>query len=224
MQFKIPLKYSDLNLGQLMTLHTESDPYKRVSACSDVTLEQLREARLKDVQRADEYLKTILSEERGKHLKKIKVKGEQYGFIPNWSEFSLGEWIDIEEYCGDFWNNAHKVASILYRPIVRSQGDVYTIEKYTTKEDAEIFKEMPADIFGGCMLFFSTSRRELLSTMKSSLMEGIDHQIHLLRSGIGMPSSTPYQVRMSSKWMRFLTYLSGLLSPILPSKKTLTIK
>ncbi len=224
MQFKIPLKYTDLNLGQLMTLHTETDKYKRVSACSNVTLEQLREAKLKDVQKADEYLKTILSEERGRHLTRIKINGESYGFIPDWSSFSLGEWIDIEEYCEDFWNNAHKVASILYRPIDRQQGDAYTIKPYTAKEDSEIFKEMPADIFGGCMLFFSTTRNELLSTMKSYLMEGVEHQMHLLRSGDGIPSSTLSQEKTSSRWTQFLTYLSELFSHILPSRKTLTIK
>ena len=170
MTFKVPLKYADLTLGQLMILQTEEDRFKRVASCADITIEELRTAPMSDVIKADEHLKRIADEETGRHLKVIELNGQQYGFIPNWQEFSLGEWIDIEEYSGDFWNNAHKIMSILYRPLLRRQGDAHTIEKYTSKEDSEVFKQLPADLFGGCILFFfefkenTTSHYEVLFT------------------------------------------------------------
>ena len=154
MTFQVPLKYADLTLGQLMTLQTEEDKFKRVASCANITIEELRNAPMNEVIEADKHLKRIADEETGRHLKVIELNGQQYGFIPNWQEFSLGEWIDIEEYSADFWNNADKIMSILYRPLLRQSGDAHTIEKYTAKEDSEAFKQIPADLFGGCILFF----------------------------------------------------------------------
>lgn len=222
MTFQVPLKYADLNLGQLMTLQTEEDRFKRVASCANVTIEELRDAPMSDVIKADEHLKRIAEEETGRHLKVIELNGQQYGFIPNWQEFSLGEWIDIEEYSGDFWNNAHKIMSILYRPLVRRQGDVHTIEKYTAKEDSEAFKLLPADLFGGCILFFLNSRRTLLHTMKSSLMKVAESLTNSAVNGDGIQVSIPSQEKTFKGWTRLLRRVWGLFSRTSHSSKTCT--
>lgn len=220
MTFKVPLKYADLNLGQLMTLQTEEDRFKRVAACADITIEELRNAPMAEVTQADEHLKRIAEEETGRHLRVIELEGKEYGFIPNWQEFSLGEWIDIEEYCADFWNNAHKIMSILYRPILRRQGDAHTIEKYTTKEDSEAFKLLPADLFGGCILFFLSSKTTLLHTMKSSLMKEAERLTNLAINGDGILLSTPSQGRILTIWTRLQRRVWGLFSRTLHTSKT----
>ena len=220
MTFKVPLKYADLTLGQLMTLQTEEDRFKRVAACADISLEELRAVPMAEVTQADEHLKRIAEEESGRHLKVIELSGQQYGFIPNWQEFSLGEWIDIEEYSNDFWNNAHKIMSILYRPLLRRQGDVHTIEKYTAKEDSEVFKLLPADLFGGCILFFLSSRTKLLHTMKSSLLQTAESLTNSAINGDGILVSTPSQGKASTIWTRLQRRVWGLFSRISPISKT----
>jgi hypothetical protein len=222
MTFKVPLKYSDLTLGQLMTLQTEEDRFKRVASCADITIEELRTAPMAEVIQADEHLKRIKDEETGRHLKVIELNGQQYGFIPNWQEFSLGEWIDIEEYSADFWNNAHKIMSILYRPLLRQQGEAHTIEKYTAKEDSEAFRELSADLFGGCILFFLNSRRTLLLTMKSSLMAMAQSLTPSLLNGDGILSSTLSQEKTFSRWTLLRRRVSALFSRISPTSKTST--
>ena len=224
MQFKIPLLYSDLTLGQLITINTEDDPFKRVSACANITIEQLRKQPKKVVSEADDHLKKIVEMETGKHHKIIDLDGEEYGFIPDWSEFTLGEWIDLEEYTKDFWGNALKIASILYRPIDRRQGKAYTIKPYTAKEETEVFSQLSAELFGGMLLFFSTSRRKLLHTLKSSLVEGVASQMNSLSDGVGIQPSTPLQESNSSKWMKSLSSLFGSYSRISLSSKTSTSK
>lgn len=211
MEFKVPMKYADLNLGQLIIIHTEDDPYKRVAACANVTLDELRGLPMGTVNKADEHLKWIAEMESGRHLKTIELNGVNYGFIPDWNELSLGEWIDIEQYCSDFWVNAHKVASILYRPIDRKQGDIYTIKKYTAKENAEVFKLMPAELFGGLMIFFLNSRNQLLSTLKSSLLSEVKRLTNSAINGGGIPSFTASQVKTYSRWTKLRGYLYGLL-------------
>ena len=222
MTFKVPLKYADLTLGQLMTLQTEEDRFKRVASCADITIEELRTAPMSDVIKADEHLKRIADEETGRHLKVIELNGKQYGFIPNWQEFSLGEWIDIEEYSGDFWNNAHKIMSILYRPLLRRQGDAHTIEKYTSKEDSEVFRQLPADLFGGCILFFLSSKRTLLRTMKSSLLRTAESLTNSALNGDGIPASTLLQGKTSNVWKRLQRRVSALFSRTSPISKTST--
>lgn len=222
MTFKVPLKYADLTLGQLITIQTEEDRFKRVASCADVSIEELRDVPMSEVTQADEHLKRIAEQESGRHLKVIELNGKQYGFIPNWQEFSLGEWIDIEEYSGDFWNNAHKIMSILYRPILRRQGDAHTIEKYTAKEDSEVFKQLPADLFGGCILFFLSSRRTLLHTMKSSLMEVAESLTNSAVNGDGIQVYTPSQGKIYKGWTRLLRRVWGLFSRTSHSSKTYT--
>ena len=222
MTFKVPLKYADLSLGQLITLQTEEDRFKRVASCADITIEELRNAPMTEVTQADEHLKRIAEEETGRHLKVIELNGQEYGFIPNWKEFSLGEWIDIEEYSNDFWNNAHKIMSILYRPLVRRQGDAHTIEKYTAKEDSEVFKQLPADLFGGCILFFLSSRTKLLHTTKSSLLMAAESLTNSALSGDGIPAYTLLQGKTSNVWTRLQRKASGLFSRTSLSLKTST--
>ena len=221
MQFRVPLKYSDLTLGNLITIHTEEDRFKRVAACANISLEQLKKQPLKVVEEADEHLKKIAEMESGKHLPIVNIDGEHYGFIPDWNEFTLGEWIDLEECTNDLWSNALKMTSILYRPVKRQQGEAYTIHPYTAKEDPEVFRNLSAELFGGMMLFFSNSRRKLLHTLKSSLVEVAQAQMNSLNDGAGTQPSTPSQMRTSSKWTKLVNSLSRSYSRILRSSKTL---
>ena len=220
MQFRVPLLYSDLTLGNLITINTEEDPYKRVSSCANISLEQLKKQPLKVVREADEHLKKIAKMEIGKHLPIIDIDGEHYGFIPNWDEFTLGEWIDLEECTKDLWSNALKMTSILYRPIKRQQGESYSIHPYTAKEDPEVFRNLSAELFGGMMLFFSSSRSKLQHTLKSSLMEVAREQMSSLNDGAGTRPSTRLQMRTSSKWTRLVSSLSRSYSRISHSLKT----
>jgi len=67
----------------------------------------------------------------------ITIDGEQYGFIPNLSKLTTGEYIDLEEYCKQPIENLHIIMSILYRKIKLKRGDRYSIEVYNPDE----FKE-----------------------------------------------------------------------------------
>ncbi|MCH9838847.1 hypothetical protein K0U83_24490, partial [bacterium] len=96
----------------------------------------------------------------------------------------------------DFWKNAHKVMALLFRPIAREWGNRYEIEPYTAKEDAEAFLDMPADQVAGALLFFSTTKSELLSTLQSSLIQAAMKVATTSgRSGGGILSSILSRVR-----------------------------
>ena len=51
-------------------------------------------------------------------------QGKLYGYS-SIKKCSLGEYIDLETYCKDMENSMHKVAAILYRPIISTTKEKY---------------------------------------------------------------------------------------------------
>ena len=222
MKLHLPANYEDLTLGHLMVLETTDDPVKRVQAVTGLSFAELRRMPQALIMEANAHLDILQKQEVAKHLTTFELNGTTYGFIPDWENFSAGEWIDMETYTKDFWKTAHKAMSILYRPLDRKWGDTYTIEEYTAKEDADVFKDMPAPLVAGALLFFWTTERALLSSLQSSLLKATTEAMSSLSSGGGIPYSTHWLVRMSSRWTRLRSYLWATLSRILPTSKTST--
>jgi hypothetical protein len=64
----------------------------------------------------------------------FKMKGVEYGFIPKLDDISLGEYVDLDAFLGD-WDNMHRAMAVLYRPIDKKYGDKYSIK--TMKQEME---------------------------------------------------------------------------------------
>ena len=202
MELKLPHRWSDLSLGELQVMMTADNPLEKISICSGYSVEKLRAMPQKLIEAASAHLDNLLTQETARHEKVVEMDGKRFGFIPNWDEFTAGEWIDMENHLEDFWANAHKITALLYREVTYELGDKYEIKKYTAKEDASIFEEMPADLISGMLLFFWTSRNQLLHDMQFSLLEVADKAIQSAKNGDGIISSTPSQGKTSSKWTR----------------------
>lgn len=195
-KLSLPATFADLTLHHLQVLETSDDPMTCVGAVTGTDWEELREMPRALIQEAYNHLQTLRKAETQRHLETFELNGTRYGFIPNWDEFTAGEWIDAEQMCGDFWKNAHKVMALLFRPVTREWGTRYEIEPYTAKEDAEAFLDMPADQVAGALLFFSTTRNALLSTLQSSLIQAATKVATTSgRSGGGTLSSILSRVR-----------------------------
>jgi len=202
MELKLPHRWSDLSLGELQVMMTADNPLEKISICSGYSVEKLRAMPQKLIEAASAHLDNLLTQETARHEKVVEMDGKRFGFIPNWDEFTAGEWIDMENHLEDFWANAHKITALLYREVTYELGDKYEIKKYTAKEDASIFEEMPADLISGMLLFFWTSRNQLLHDMQFSLLEVADKAIQSAKNGGGTISSTPSQGKTFSKWTR----------------------
>lgn len=216
MELRLPHKWSDLTLGELQVFMTSENELEKISICSGKSVEQLREYPQKLIEAASAHLGQLMNQETARFEKVLKMDGKRFGFIPDWDSFTAGEWIDLETYLSDFWKNAHKVVSVLYREITYELGEKYEIKKYTAKEDASIFEEMPADLVSGMLLFFWTTRNELLLDMKSSLLEVAEKAIRSAKNGAGITSSTPSQEKTFSRWTRLRNSLFKSYSSISP--------
>jgi hypothetical protein len=117
-------------------------------------------------------IKTMIDTEPDKEefRKTFMFKKEEYGFVPNLSGISTGEYIDLENYCKNPIENLHIIMSILYRKVTFKRNERYTIESYNPDEfKEEIFKECPMDIALSSLGFFLTLGERLAMTSHSFL-------------------------------------------------------
>jgi hypothetical protein len=108
-------------------------------------------------------------EEKPKLVTKFKMKGVEYGFIPKLDDISLGEYIDLDSFLGD-WENMHRAMAVLYRPIESKYGDKYSIVDYEAA-DGEVMKDMPLEAAISSIIFFYHLGIDLSQAMMNYLEE-----------------------------------------------------
>ena len=122
------------------------------------------------------------------HVEKFTLNGIQYGFIPDFDEISLGEYIDLDNNISS-WAEMHKAMNVLYRPIKIKKGDKYSVEDYDLS-NPEALKDMPLDAAIGAVFFFLNLGLELSkhTILYSNLeeMEDIQEQLILEENGVGI--------------------------------------
>jgi hypothetical protein len=212
MKLRLPARFEDMTLGMLQALETSSDMLTCLEAATGQPKEQLRQLPHNLLEEGYNHLLEVRAREVANHTPTFALDGVEYGFIPKWDEFTAGEYIDAEQYSADFWPNAHKLMSVLFRPIERTWGDSYTIAPYTAKEDAERLKMMSADKVLGALLFFCSTKRELLTTLQSSLIATGMGRTPSPRSGVGTRSSSRLRGSRILKWMRSQGHRWGIYS------------
>lgn len=222
MKLSLPATFSDITIKGMMTIRTQEDATEWLSVCGNVSREYVKRMPLHLFERAKAHLVEAIELEEPNHPTKIKVDGVEYGFIPDWSAFTTGEWIDIEMWAEDFWANADRIMALLYRPVKRKWGKRYEIAAYTAKEDRETFHGVSASYFAGAMLFFCNSRNRLLRDLQVSLTTVVEESMNSVESGDGMTTSTRSQGVTLPKWMRSRRSRLKLFSNTLPISKTYT--
>lgn len=188
MKIAIPEKWKDVHLSEFREAMMTEDLNKQVAALSGLETKQLRKAPAVLLTAAKKHVQYLLENEEPRYEPIIELAGTKYGIIPDWKRMTTGEWIDLENLLKDFWQNAPKIMSILYRPLTFQVGKKYDIEPYTSREDTEAFDTMPADIVSGALLFFwSTAMSAQTNTPHSSQTEEDQHQSSQ-KSGAGITS------------------------------------
>jgi len=102
-------------------------------------------------------------------IRRFSLKGQEYGFIPNLDEMTLGEYVDLDTFIGDT-DNLHRAMAVLYRPIEQKNRHNYNIVEYKGA-DTEVMKDMPLDVAFGAMLFFYRLGMDLSEAMMNYLEE-----------------------------------------------------
>jgi len=131
-------------------------------------------------------------EEKPDLVKSFYLGGVEYGFVPDLDEITLGEYIDLDTYMGD-WENIHTAMNVLYRPIKQKLSDKYLIEDYNV-ETKDLLLQMPMDAVFGSIIFFYRLGIELSQTMMNYLENKEEKQLldvlDLQRNGDGIQAFT----------------------------------
>lgn len=102
----------------------------------------------------------------------IEIDGVQYGFEPDLSRMPYGAYVDISKYQSIAIDKQWaEIMSILYRPVIKTSGQLYDIAQYEGKIDGDKFMEVPMDVHFGALFFFVTLLKDLQNDTLKSLTD-----------------------------------------------------
>ena len=200
-QYNIISKWSDVTLESWLKLieaetgSKTNEALETITALSDIPKQLVKELGIKDVAVIMSKIAELQVEQDSSLKRIIEVEGKEYGFHPDLSEITLGEYADLETFIKKgIENNMPEIMAIFYRPIT-AKGDngVYTIEAYDGNISirAEQMKKMSAEQVQSALVFFWNSGNELSEILPSFLMEQLKKmeknlQVnHLPKNGVG---------------------------------------
>lgn len=140
MELIVPDSLSDITVKQYRDLSnidlaqdTTEWMAQSISILCNIDAEIVAKLTINELDRIGKVINKLTdSDQNNQELqKKIEYKGKRYGFHPNLSKLTVGEFADLETYCnGGYFDNLNEIIGILYRPIVNEGGEFYTIEDY----------------------------------------------------------------------------------------------
>ncbi len=212
-KINVPSKLAEITLGQyqkfskIYTKEIDQDflQKKMIEIFCGIPIADVDKIKYSSIQKVVQVI-TKMFNERPKLKKIFSLKGVDFGFHPQLSEMTFGEFVDADTFSGD-WKTMDKAMSVLYRPVKDTLNDRYLIEDYDG-ETKEFMKQMPLDIAFGAIFFLSNLRNELMQTILNYSVKEMKkitpHQLQVLeKSGVGTVQCIASLERMSrdlNKW------------------------
>jgi len=209
MKIQVPTHINDITLEQYQRfalINTEEQDkeffmFKTIEIFCGVDIALVSKMRLSDAESISNEVLDVL-QQNVPFTNKFELDGVKYGFIPDLQAISLGEFIDLEEGLSkdkDF----HKAASVMFRPIVKEFGELYTIDGYeASTEMHHIMKQAPVGVISAAIVFFYNIANELLkasqdfSSQEKAEAMTILEKLNSQRSTGGLTLSTLYAEAM----------------------------
>jgi hypothetical protein len=126
----------------------------------------VRNMKATDIAEICEIINTMFDTEH-QLINRFRLKGIDYGFIPELDDMSFGEYMDLDTFISDN-DNLHRAVNVLFRPIEHKRGNRYTIKDYNP-DTSEIAKDFPLDAVLGAIVFFYSLGKDLSMVMLNSL-------------------------------------------------------
>jgi len=171
-KIEVPNKLSEITLGQyqkfskIFNKDTDQDflQKKMVEIFCGIPLADVNKIKYSSVKKVVETISKMFNE-KPKLQKIFDFGGKEFGFHPQLSEMTFGEFVDADTFTGD-WDTMDKAMSVLYRPVKDKFKGSYLIEDYDG-ETKEFMKQMPLDVAFGAIFFLSNLRNELMRLILS---------------------------------------------------------
>jgi hypothetical protein len=170
----IPTSLNEITLRQYKKFlklqeSSEDDRFltsKMIEIFCNLELKDVMLLKLKDTEKISAILSNMF-ESKPELVTRFKIGKKEYGFHPQLDDLTLGEYIDLDTYLGD-WDNIEKAMNVLYRPILATLKDKYSIKEYEIGTE-EYLLDMPMDAVMSSIFFFWNLGLELSETMTSYL-------------------------------------------------------
>ena len=170
----IPTNLNEITLRQykhFLKIQEKVDDEKFLNA---KIIEIFCKIKLEDVMRLNfndsELIVTTLTEmfeSKPKLVTNFNMGKVEYGFHPELDDLTLGEYIDLDTFIGD-WKNIEKAMSVLYRPVISKLKGKYLIEDYAVGKEERLL-DMPMDAVLSSIFFLWNLGLDLSETMMSYL-------------------------------------------------------
>ena len=178
---------------------------KMIEIFCGVTLKQVMQIKAKDIESIVVQISKLFNEKDSKFIDRFNYQEKDFGFVPELSEMTFGEYVDLDTYLAD-WQLMHKAMSVLYRPITFKKKNQYLIEDYETADKYNM-KQMTLDVVFGSMVFFWNLRNELQNHILNYLANQTEVPISQelrdsLKNGAGINLSMDWQMETSYTLMK----------------------
>jgi hypothetical protein len=160
---------------------------KMIQVFCKVNLEQVMLLKLSDSESIVEIISNMF-EQKPALVKKFKLGKTEYGFHPELDAMTLGEYIDLDTFISD-WDNMEKAMNVLYRPVLVSVKERYSIEDYNIDTASDML-DMPMDAVMSAVFFLWNLGIELSTVMTNSLdnqeTELLTQYLNSQKNGVGI--------------------------------------
>ena len=199
MKITVPTSLSEITLRQykhFLRIEKEATGDKFIQAkmieiFCDVPLDKVILLKLKDSEEIIQILSELFDSKPGL-VKTFKIGKTQYGFHPQLDDLTLGEYIDLDTFIGD-WDNMEKAMNVLYRPILVKMKGKYIIEEYIV-DNHEALLDMPMDAAMSAIFFLWNLGLDLSRIMTNSLdnkeTEALTQYLSSQANGVGISQFT----------------------------------
>jgi len=196
MKTKTITGWQDVTIGQyqeMMSIETDNTVTKfveQVAIILDTDPHELRQLSLKEFKEIQHQM-SFLSQEVGTDIQfKIEISGKKYGLITDMSLIDAGTFIDAEQFKQDAIKNLHNTVALIYRPIIKEDGDEYEIDKHKAEgfeKRANLFRDnVSIETVMGALVFFSTVGTELsinfLTSLSRELQTEMNQNLDLMKT------------------------------------------
>ena len=173
---RIPTSLNEITLAQYQEFaKLEADLDKTKDTAIQLKLVEIfckvpevvvRNMKATDIAEICEIINTMFDTEH-QLINRFRLKGIDYGFIPELDDMSFGEYMDLDTFISDN-DNLHRAVNVLFRPIEYKRGNRYKIKDYNP-DTSEIAKDFPLDAVLGAIVFFYSLGKDLSMVMLNSL-------------------------------------------------------
>ncbi len=180
-QYQKFLKIQEMNEDE-MFLQT-----KMIEIFCGVEYKDVLSIKVLDAERITKMLGDLFTQ-KPELVKSFEIDDVTYGFIPSLDDMTLGEYVDLDTFLGD-WKNIHNAMNVLYRPVLQRSAERYKIADYDTTTKDRLL-DMPMDAVISSIFFFFHLGIDLSIAMSHYSQEEMVKQQalpqDLEKSGVGM--------------------------------------